>query len=211
MVENEVAGRWRLIGGSLAASWRGVEEAGGSSMRPMNTTRIIDLRQEYGWTQERLATESGVGLRTIQRLEAGQDASLETLSLVAEALRVSVRDLFIAIDDADLSNRVESMQSRTEDQQAARDRLTGAWRWLYIGIGVVLSLVSFTLGQYGLVVFLAYWAGGYLILVAMRRIYLEPRLEEKYPLSRSKKQLRAQRAPLTDSKSATGETVDPQP
>ena len=45
MVENEVAGRWRLIGGSLAASWRGVEEAGGSSMRPINTTRIIDLRQ----------------------------------------------------------------------------------------------------------------------------------------------------------------------
>lgn len=202
---------WRPSGGSLAASWRGAEEAGGASMRPMNTTRIIDLRQEYGWTQERLATESGVGLRTIQRLEAGQDASLETLSLVAEALRVSVRDLFIAIDDADLSNRVESLQSRTEDQQAARDRLTGAWRWLYIGIGVVLTLVSFTLGQYGLVVFLAYWTGGYLILVAIRRIYLEPRLEEKYPLSRSKKQRRSQRAPLTDSKPAPEAPLEAQP
>lgn len=66
-------------------------------------------------------------------------------------------------------------------------------RWLYVGIGVVLTLVAFTLGQYGLVVFLAYWTGGYLILVAIRGIYLEPRLEEKYPLSRSKKQVRARR------------------
>lgn len=176
-------------------------------MRPMNTTRIVDLRQEYGWTQERLATESGVGLRTIQGLEAGQDASLETLSLVAEALRVSVRDLFITIDDAELGSRVQSLQTRTEERQAARDRLTGAWRWLYIGIGVVLTLVSFTLGRYGLVLFLAYWTGGYLILVAIRRIYLEPRLEEKYPLSRSKKQLRARRTPWRISEPDEGETV----
>lgn len=53
-------------------------------MSSMNTTRIADLRQTAGWTQERLATESGVGLRTIQRLEAGNEASLETLSLVAD-------------------------------------------------------------------------------------------------------------------------------
>lgn len=159
----------------------------------MNTTRIADLRQEVGWTQERLATESGVGLRTIQRLEAGSEASLETLSLVADALRVSVRDLFTAIDDADFGNRVDALESRVVDQQAARDRVTAAWRWLYIGIGVVLSLFSFTMGQYGLVVFLAYWTGGLLILLALRRIVLEPQLEARYPLSRSKRQLREQR------------------
>ena len=105
-----------------------------------------------------------------------------------------MRDLFIMIEHADLSGRVDSLQDRTVEQQAARDRLTGAWQWLYIGIGVVLTLVGFTLGQYGLVLFLAYWTGGYLILVATRRIYLEPLLEEKYPLSRSKRQLRARRA-----------------
>jgi transcriptional regulator with XRE-family HTH domain len=188
-----VARKWRLCGGPLASPWRGDKGGGRASMKPMNKTRIVELRQEHGWTQERLATASGVGLRTIQRLEAGEDASLETLSLVAEALRVPVRDLFTMIEDADLSGRVESLQVRTVEQQAARDRLTGAWRWLYIGIGIVLALVSFTLGQYGLVLFLAYWTGGYLILVAIRRIYLEPRLEEKYPLSRSRKQLRARR------------------
>jgi len=160
----------------------------------MNTTRIADLRQEVGWTQERLATESGVGLRTIQRLEAGNEASLETLSLVAEALRVSVGDLFTSIDDADFGSRVEALDSRVVDQQAARDRITAAWRWLYVGIGVVLTLLSFTMGQYGLVLFLAYWTGGLMVLIALRRIVLEPRLDAHYPLSRSKRQLGEQRS-----------------
>lgn len=159
----------------------------------MNTTRIADLRQEIGWTQERLATESGVGLRTIQRLEAGNEASLETLSLVAEALRVSVTDLFTSIDDADFGDRVEALESRAVEQQASRDRIIAAWRWLYVGIGVVLTMFSFTMGQYGLVLVLSYWTGGLMILVALRWIVLEPRLNVRYPLSRSKRRLRERR------------------
>ncbi|MBC7762156.1 MAG: helix-turn-helix transcriptional regulator [Candidatus Saccharibacteria bacterium] len=160
---------------------------------PQPRARIVELRQAHGWTQDRLATASGVGIRTIQRLEAGEDASLEPLSLVADALRVPVRDLFTVIEDADLSGHVESLQIRALEQQAARDRLTSAWRWLYIGIGVILTVIGFTLGHYGLVLFHAYWTGGFLILVAVRRIHLEPRLEERYPLSRSHQQLRARR------------------
>ena len=57
----------------------------------------------------------------------------------------------------------------------------------------MLTMVGLPLGQYGQALVLAYWTGGYIILVAIRRIYLEPRLEERYPLSRSKKQLRARR------------------
>jgi hypothetical protein len=57
----------------------------------------------------------------------------------------------------------------------------------------VLTLVAFTFPQ-GVVLFLAYWVGGYLILVAIRRIYLEPHLDEKYPLSRAKESRRARRA-----------------
>jgi transcriptional regulator with XRE-family HTH domain len=161
-------------------------------MGSMNKTRIIELRQAQGWTQERLATESGIGLRTVQRLEAGEDASLETLSLVADALRVPVRDLFLAIDDAGLSSRVESLADRTHEQQVARDRITGAWRSLYIGVGVVLTLLSFTFGQ-GMVLFLGYWIGGTMILIAIRSLYLEPHLDERYPLSRAKPSRRARR------------------
>ncbi|WP_082298054.1 helix-turn-helix domain-containing protein [Microbacterium sp. CGR1] len=158
----------------------------------MNTTRITELRQAQGWTQERLATESGVGLRTVQRLEAGQDASLETLCLVADALQVPVRDLFATIDDEALSSRVDSLQQRTDDQQAARDRIAHAWTWLYVGIGIVCTLLSFTF-SYGLVLFLSYWVGGYVILTALRRIVLEPRLDARYPLSKETRTRRAKR------------------
>ncbi|PKI92344.1 XRE family transcriptional regulator [Actinomycetales bacterium SN12] len=163
----------------------------------MSTTRIGDLRHARGWTQERLASESGVGLRTVQRLEAGSEGSLETLSLVAGALRVSVGELFANIDDAEFGDRVEALDSRAREQQSARDRTVTAWRWLYIGIGVVLTVFSFTMGPAGLVLFLAYWSGGLLILIALGRIILEPRLDARFPLSRSKRQLRDQRrAPL---------------
>lgn len=158
----------------------------------MNTTRITELRQAQGWTQERLANESGVGLRTVQRLEAGQDASLETLSLVADALQVAVRDLFTAIDDEALSSRVDSLQQRTDVQQASRDRITHAWTSLYVGIGIVCTLLSFTF-PFGLVLFLSYWVGGYVILRALRRIVLEPRLDDRFPLSRETRTRRAKR------------------
>jgi transcriptional regulator with XRE-family HTH domain len=158
----------------------------------MNTTRIIELRQAKGWTQERLATESGIGLRTVQRLEAGEDASLETLSLVAEALHVPVRDLFSTIEDASLSSRVESLEDRTTEQQTARDRLTDAWTMLFVGIGVVVTLVSFTV-SFGVVLVLSYWVGGFLILRAVRRIWVEPRLDATYPLSRPTESRRTRR------------------
>ncbi len=74
----------------------------------MNETCITDLRQEQGWTQEKLAAESGVGIRTVQRLESGSDASMETLSLIADALGVPVRALFKTIENDDLSSRVDS-------------------------------------------------------------------------------------------------------
>ncbi|GGE99169.1 helix-turn-helix domain-containing protein [Mycetocola zhadangensis] len=164
----------------------------------MNKTRITELRQTQGWTQERLANESGIGLRTVQRLEAGEDASLETLSLVANALRVQVRDLFSTIDDAALSSRVDSLADRAEEQQVARDRISGAWRWLYIGVGVVVTLISFTFAQ-GMVLFLGYWVGGTMILVALRRLYLEPHLDAKYPLSRATRSRRERDVrPLAD-------------
>lgn len=157
----------------------------------MSKSRVIELRQEVGWTQERLADEAGVGLRTVQRLEAGQDASSETLTLVADALRVSVRDLFESIDDDDLGSRVESLQGRVEKQQAARDRITSAWWWLYVGAGIVVTMLSFALSWFGIAVTVAYWAGVSIILSAVQRIYLEPRLEEKYPLSKSKRERRS--------------------
>lgn len=166
----------------------------------MNGTRIASLRQERGWTQERLAAKSGVGIRTIQRLEAGRDASPETSSLVAVALGVTVRDLFTVLDEQEPGDLVDS----PEAQQTARDRVASAWRLLYIGVGIVVTMLAFTVGQYGLPLLLAYWVGGLLVLRALRTLVLEPRLDAQYPLSRSRQRIRTRR-PRADGAALVGD------
>jgi transcriptional regulator with XRE-family HTH domain len=175
-----LAAQWRVHGGPKIWCWRCVTVNDDA----VNEMQITQLRQERGWTQEKLAAESRVGLRTIQRLESGSDASLETLSLVAKAFDVAVRDLFVSVNDG-LEARVLSLDARTADQQLKRDRITSAWRWLFIGVGVTLTLFCFVIPQYSTVLFIAYWSGGLMIFLAIRKLYLEPRLDERFPLSNS--------------------------
>ena len=59
----------------------------------MQKYRIRPLRLEKGWSQEQLATIAGLSTRTVQRIENGEQASLETLTAIAAALGVQVRDL----------------------------------------------------------------------------------------------------------------------
>jgi transcriptional regulator with XRE-family HTH domain len=175
-----VAAAWRLLGGPRTWCCR----ADAVDDDAVNEMQITQLRQERGWTQEKLAAESRVGVRTIQRLESGNDASLETLSLVAKAFDVAVRDLFVSVNDG-LEARVLSFDARAADQQLKRDRITSAWRWLFIGVGVTLTLFCFVIPQYSTVLFVAYWSGGLIIFLAIRKLYLEPRLDERFPLSTS--------------------------
>jgi D-alanyl-D-alanine-carboxypeptidase/D-alanyl-D-alanine-endopeptidase len=56
--------------------------------------KIIELRRQNGLSQEQLSTNSGVALRTVQRIEAGAvSAHLQTLSLLAKVLNVEVSEL----------------------------------------------------------------------------------------------------------------------
>jgi transcriptional regulator with XRE-family HTH domain len=156
----------------------------------MTQTRVTELRQLQGWTQEKLAESSGIGLRTIQRMEAGRDASLESISRVAAALRVPVRDLFDDLDQSVMSARVDSVESLAFEQQSARDRALRAWRLLYIGVGIVVTCVSFMVGSAGPAIFLSYWIGGTVTLIALRQLLLEPALDRRYPLSQSRTERR---------------------
>jgi diguanylate cyclase (GGDEF)-like protein len=53
-----------------------------------NGTRVRDLRQERGWTQEELAGRAGYSKRTIENIEAGKRTRPKTLAEVAQVLRV---------------------------------------------------------------------------------------------------------------------------
>jgi transcriptional regulator with XRE-family HTH domain len=52
--------------------------------------RVRVLRQDRNLSQQALASQAGVALRTVANLEAGQDVSLDTLRKLAEVLDVTV-------------------------------------------------------------------------------------------------------------------------
>ena len=54
---------------------------------------IKRLREKKSWSQEQLAQMAGVSLRTIQRVEAGNRASLETLRSLASVFEVELTTL----------------------------------------------------------------------------------------------------------------------
>ncbi|WP_286234054.1 helix-turn-helix domain-containing protein [Thalassotalea sediminis] len=54
---------------------------------------IKNLRSQHGWTQEQLATISGVSSRTIQRIEKTGECSLESKMAIAAAFNVTPKFL----------------------------------------------------------------------------------------------------------------------
>ena len=54
---------------------------------------IRKMRIDRGWSQETLAEISGLSVRTIQRIERGGNASLESLGALASAFNVDVSTL----------------------------------------------------------------------------------------------------------------------
>ncbi|WP_193907718.1 helix-turn-helix domain-containing protein [Cellvibrio polysaccharolyticus] len=54
---------------------------------------VRKLRDERKWSQEQLAILSGLSIRTIQRVESGQSASLETLKSLASVFDVEISKL----------------------------------------------------------------------------------------------------------------------
>lgn len=51
------------------------------------------LREKRNWSQEQLATLSGLNVRTIQRIESGNKASLESLKSLASVFEVDISTL----------------------------------------------------------------------------------------------------------------------
>ncbi|WP_139182672.1 helix-turn-helix domain-containing protein, partial [Vibrio cholerae] len=54
---------------------------------------IKKLRERKNWSQEQLATMSGLSVRTIQRIESGNKASIESLKSLASVFEVDISKL----------------------------------------------------------------------------------------------------------------------
>ena len=98
--------------------------------------RIFEVRDERGWSQRRLAAESGISQTTIVHLETGQitEPRRPTLRRIARALDMTVEELLEGVD-APKADRPSFPSSGAEGRLASslvgeRDRLKAlADRW----------------------------------------------------------------------------------
>ena len=80
---------------------------------------IRRLRQDRGWSQEDLARISGVSVRTIQRIENGGRASLETLKCLAAVFETSIPELRKDAEMSDETRREKPVEMEEPAQGAA--------------------------------------------------------------------------------------------
>lgn len=84
--------------------------------------RIRAERERRAWSQEHLATVSGLGLRTIQRIEKTGAASFESARSLAAVLEVDVADLRVAREETTIASTAAPSRFRVR----ARPVLGGA-------------------------------------------------------------------------------------
>ena len=82
-------------------------------MNQVVASNVRLLREHRAWTQEHLAQVAGVTPRTVQRVEAGDGAQVETLQALAAALDVDVQTL-----------RFDALELIARQLGVPRDKLT---------------------------------------------------------------------------------------
>jgi transcriptional regulator with XRE-family HTH domain len=132
---------------------------------------VKKLRAKKSWSQDQLATLAGVSLRTIQRVEAGNTASLETLKSLASVFEIEI--------------------SRLTEEIVVINKATEEWknvpRWVSIGVWgmksrkaalmwerlcVLIGTIGFVWGFVDPIVMplTAIWAAAYWYAVSIRWI-----------------------------------------
>ena len=93
----------------------------------INLRDIKKMRLERHWSQDQLAEMSGLSIRTIQRIENGENAGLESLKSLAAVFEINITDS---------DKKVEMEQIRKEEEYV--QNVKGFYKLLAVAI---LSLV----------------------------------------------------------------------
>lgn len=105
----------------------------------MVNNKIKQLRLSKNLSQEQLAEKAKVSVRTIQRMEAGDDASIETLNLVAGALGVSVKELF---DDSPAQkNKIRNAEENLQYQLKSRHDEFKTFKHIYFTCYIIVMML----------------------------------------------------------------------
>ena len=90
----------------------------------INVDVMLRVRKQKSWSQEELATASGLNLRTIQRIESEASASLQSKKALASALDLDIHDL--DYEEARMRPTWEYRVLETKDRSVLQSELNTA-------------------------------------------------------------------------------------
>ncbi|WDE06313.1 2TM domain-containing protein [Thalassomonas viridans] len=84
---------------------------------------VRKLRLQRGWSQEQLAELSGLSVRTIQRIERGQSAGLESMKSLAAVFEIELTELQQekAMNDKAMSDKIQVSAQEEEAIEYVRN------------------------------------------------------------------------------------------
>lgn len=108
---------------------------------------IQKLRLQRGWSQQQLAEASGLSVRTIQRMEAGQPGSVESLKSVAAVFEIDFSTLNPEQTMTSTMTSAAEAASERQEREAFEHvrRLRGFYLHLFRYVIVVLALLAINL------------------------------------------------------------------
>lgn len=101
----------------------------------MSDNKVKALRLARAWSQEQLAEMAALSVRTVQRIENGEQPSLETLSALAAVFGVSVTELSAQSEAGE-----EALDKRITAAREQLDAESSFWRMLITAVIVCVLL-----------------------------------------------------------------------
>jgi transcriptional regulator with XRE-family HTH domain len=128
---------------------------------------IQKFRLQRGWSQEQLADMSGVSVRTIQRLEQGKPAAIETLKSIGAVLDVPFHELRSSpMNDEDLTPLSNNLPADEVMALRYARKLRGFYAHAaqYALVITIMAVINYFTSDYPWVLWTAFgWGTGLLV------------------------------------------------
>ena len=157
----------------------------------MNKSKVAEIRKQKSLTQENLAEKAYVTVRTIQRMEAGEEVSSETLKSVSNALDVTVNELFESISSSDKEEEIMEISKEQQKQFNYRKNelftiklITFSFIFVFLGLfGIFVGeLNGLEQNIYGII-----WLFTLFLILAIMHyflnVFISKKLDKKYPMT----------------------------
>ena len=122
---------------------------------------IRKLRLQRGWSQEHLAYLSGLNIKTIQRVEQGKTAGLETLNSLAAVFEVELKQLQADSETKSDEKKQEENIEAKEYVDDVRDFYAHLIAYATVMLFITVAHLSTSPGEFkGILICAAIWGVG---------------------------------------------------